>query len=98
MARLVYSAAALDDLERIAQFLLEASSPQVAASALEQVSQAVKVLASHPRIGRRVRGQLRELVITHGATGYLALYRFHASLDVVTIARVRHQREAGYRD
>jgi hypothetical protein len=41
---------------------------------------------------------LRELVISHGATGYLALYRFDASRNVVAIARLRHQREAGYRD
>lgn len=79
-------------------FIVENSSPQAAGAALAQVTGAVDVLAGHPRIGRRVRGQLRELVISHGATGYLALYRFHPSLDLVTILRVRHQREAGYRD
>lgn len=98
MARVVYSAAALEDLERIVEFLLEASSPQSAAAALEQIRKAIDVLAAHPRIGRRVRAQLRELVISHGSTGYLALYRFDASLDVVAVARIRHQREAGYRD
>ena len=94
----MYSVAALDDLERIVEFLLEKSSPQSTAAALAQIRKAVDVLASHPRIGRRVRAQLRELVISHGAAGYLALYRFDASLDVVAIARIRHQREAGYRD
>jgi plasmid stabilization system protein ParE len=98
LARVVYSAAALDDLERIVGFLLEKSSAQSAAAALAQIRKAVDVLASHPRIGRRVRAQLRELVISHGASGYLALYRFDAPLDVVAIVRIRHQREAGYRD
>ena len=98
MARVIYSAAALDDLERIVAFLLEKSSAQSAALALAQVRKAIDILASHPRIGRRVRAQLRELVISHGASGYLALYRFDAALDVVAVLRIRHQREAGYRD
>lgn len=98
MARVVYSADALEDLERIVEFLLEASTPRATAAALAQIRKAIEILAAHPRIGRRVRGPLRELVISHGATGYLALYRFNASLDVVAIARIRHQREAGYRD
>jgi plasmid stabilization system protein ParE len=97
VARLVYSDEALQDLERIVEFLLEAS-PRSASGAIRQIRRAVDVLAVHPRIGRRVRGQLRELVISHGNTGYLALYRFEPSLDVVRILPVRHQREAGYRD
>lgn len=97
MARVVYSEAAIEDLERIVEFLLEASA-RSALAAMRQIRTAVEVLAAHPKIGRRVRGQLRELVISHGATGYLALYRFDPSRDVVRILRVRHQREAGYRD
>lgn len=97
MARVVYSEAAIEDLERIVEFLLEASAGS-ALAAMRQIRTAVEVLAAHPRIGRRVRGQLRELVISHGATGHLALYRFDPSRDVVRILRVRHQREAGYRD
>jgi hypothetical protein len=31
-------------------------------------------------------------------SGYLALYHFEATRDVVAIDRIRHQREAGYRD
>lgn len=97
MARVVYSEAAIEDLERIVEFLLEASA-RSALAAMRQIRTAVGVLAAHPKIGRRVRGQLRELVISHGAAGYLALYRFDPSRDVVRILRVRHQREAGYRD
>jgi plasmid stabilization system protein ParE len=97
VARVVYSAAALEDLERLVDFLLE-SSPTAAAGALEQIRSAVEVLSAHPRIGRRVRSQLRELVISHGATGYLALYRFDAARALVRILRIRHQREAGFRD
>jgi plasmid stabilization system protein ParE len=42
--------------------------------------------------------EIRELVISRGATGYLALYRFHAPTDTVRILRIRHQREGGYAD
>jgi plasmid stabilization system protein ParE len=65
---------------------------------LAQIHGAIAILASHPRIGRRVAGQMRELVISYGTTGYLALYRFDSSRELVRILRVRHQREAGYRD
>lgn len=97
MARLIYSPAAFADLDRIIDFLLERSSAD-ARQALEQIQVAIKVLARHPHIGRRVDAHRRELVISHGATGYLALYRHDVRSDVVRILRIRHQREAGYRD
>lgn len=97
MARVIYAEAALQDLERIVEFLLEAS-PRSAALGVRRIRGALDVLRDHPRIGRRVRAQVRELVISHGASGYLALYRFDPSLDLVRVLRVRHQREAGYRD
>jgi len=97
LARVVYSTEAFDDLDRIIEFLL-ASSPQGASDALKQIRAAIEVLAAHPQIGRRVDLHRRELVISHGATGYIALYRHDARPDVVRILRLRHQREAGYRD
>ena len=97
MARIVYSDEAFEDLDRIIAFLLDAS-PESAGGALKQIRAAVTILATHPRIGRRVDLHRRELVISHGAAGYLALYRHDARPDVVRILRIRHQREAGYRD
>ena len=97
MAKVVYSAEALADLERIIDFLLD-SSPDTAQKTLAQIRSAVTILESHPQIGRRVDRHRRELVITYGASGYLALYRHDARLDLARILRVRHQREAGYSD
>jgi plasmid stabilization system protein ParE len=68
LAQVIYSAEALADLDRIIEFLLEAS-PAVAGSALTQIQSAVTILEAHPRIGRRVDHVRRELVITHGASG-----------------------------
>ena len=97
MARIIYSDAALGDLERTVDFLSEAST-ESALDALAQIRSAVAILGSHPRIGRRAAGHMRELVISYGSTGYVALYRFDLSLALVRILRTRHQREAGYPD
>jgi plasmid stabilization system protein ParE len=39
---------------------------------------------------------MRELVISRGRTGYLALYDYEEKSDAVLILAIRHQREAGY--
>ena len=97
MARVIYSSEALADLERIIDFLLVAS-PENAGAALAQIESAALILRAHPRIGRRVDGPRRELVISHGSAGYLALYRYDPRADLVPVLRIRHQREAGYLD
>lgn len=97
MAQVVYAGEALADLERLGEFLLE-QAPESAPAVLARVIDAIKILVDHPFIGRRVEGELRELVILRGASGYLALYRFDPARDVVRLLRIRHQREVGYRD
>jgi plasmid stabilization system protein ParE len=97
MARLIYSGEALADLERMVDFLLDAA-PESARPAFDDIVVALNALRTHPLIGRRVDRRRRELVISRGATGYLAIYRFDPVLDVVRVLRIRHQREAGYID
>ena len=41
-------------------------------------------------------GELRELVISYGKTGYVALYRFLPAQDLIRILAIRHQRELDY--
>ena len=95
---IVYAEEALEDLERIFAFNFErdpASAPQHVAV----IRDAVSILERHPRIGRRIAAgeDLRELIVSHGATGYVLLYA-HAQLeDLIRVVAVRHQREAGYR-
>ncbi|MGH8719231.1 MAG: type II toxin-antitoxin system RelE/ParE family toxin [Burkholderiales bacterium] len=95
MAQVVYSANALGDLERAFEFLAE-HDPQAAGKAVASIRDAVETLARHPLIGRRVEGELRELVISYGKTGYIALYRFLPAQDQVRILAIRHQRELDY--
>jgi plasmid stabilization system protein ParE len=95
MASVRFSERALADLERLFDFLA-ASDPPLARAAIERIADATRILAQHPLIGRPVRGALRELVISSGKTGYVALYRLQRGLDEVQILAVRHQREAGF--
>ncbi|MBK8764953.1 MAG: type II toxin-antitoxin system RelE/ParE family toxin [Burkholderiaceae bacterium] len=67
-----------------------------ASAAVEVILDAFSILERHPFVGRPVEGQLRELVISFGASGYVALYRVRLHLDRVEILALRHQREAGF--
>lgn len=95
---IVFADGAVADLERIFEFHLEFDE----ATALAQVTSiesAVRILELHPHIGRRTRKpNLRELVISRGKSGYLALYQFDRAQRLIRVLAIRHQREAGYRD
>lgn len=95
MARLIYAAQALTDLERLADFLAEAD-PLAALDTLGLIEEAVAILKRHPLIGHEAEQGLRELVISRGSTGYVALYSYEEAHDAVFILALRHQREAGY--
>ena len=87
MAEVGYAAKAVDDLVR-----LEDASP----GARSVISSAIMLLTAHPLIGRRAEHDLRELVISRGKTGYVALYDFDELPGRVVIHGVRHQREVGF--
>ncbi len=95
MAKLIYSRRALADLERLTDFLIK-TNPSAAEETLGLIEEAVELLRRHPLIGRPVEYELRELVISRGRTGYVALYGFEEDRDAVLILAIRHQREAGY--
>jgi len=69
--------------------------PAAAAQAAAAIREAVDILSRHPLIGRPV-APLRELVISFGKTGYVALYRFLPARGEVRILGIRHQRELDY--
>jgi plasmid stabilization system protein ParE len=95
VAQVVYAANALANLERAFEFLRREDAA-VAEAAARAITTAVETLALHPLIGRPIRSDLRELVISFGRTGYLALYRFLPLRDEVRILAIRHQRELDY--
>jgi addiction module RelE/StbE family toxin len=95
VATVVYSKRALDHIERAFQFLRD-KNPDAAQNAVTAIRSAVDNLAAHPLVGRRIEGDLRELIISYGHSGYVALYRFVIARDEVRILAIRHQREVGF--
>jgi len=95
--RLVFAPRALDDLDRLTDFLLE-QSPQSAAATTPIIISGLQALKLHPLLGRTAEQGLRELLISRGRTGYVALYQYDAATDTVVVLAVRRQREAGFRD
>ena len=96
MTELVYTAQALQDLERLSDFLLD-TDPQAAQATAGLIFDALDILLQHPEIGRKVHFGQRELVISRGRTGYLALYQYLPHLDRILVLTLRHQRESGYK-
>ena len=95
MATVVYSVRALSHLERAFQFPAS-ENPDAAIATAGAIRSAVENLAMHPLLGRRVHGDIRELVISYGQTGHIGLYRFVVPRDEVRVLAIRHQREIGF--
>jgi len=96
---IVFAPDALADMEHILEFNLRRDRA-TALEHLDKIRSAVIILQQHPKIGRPIgRGsRLRELVISHGHSGYIALYEYSPADELIRVAAVRHQREAGYRN
>lgn len=91
-----YSARALSDIDRLFEFLVRENAT-AAGHAAAVIVDAVSILGRHPFVGRPVRGAIRELVISHGRSGYVALYRLSRPQRRIEVLALRHLREAGYR-
>jgi plasmid stabilization system protein ParE len=97
----VFAEAARTDLERLHEYLLSRAETvedlDLADRAVDEIELACKVqLARTPHLFRKAGTSLtrRELVITFGAAGYVALYEI--SLGSVFVLAVRHQLEDDY--
>lgn len=97
MAEVVLSEGADADLERLVDFLLELE-PAAALAIFDLVGGGLAVLERYPLVGRPVADGLRELLISRGKAGYVALYEFDAANDRILVLALRHQRESGYVD
>ncbi|HET9069011.1 MAG TPA: type II toxin-antitoxin system RelE/ParE family toxin [Amaricoccus sp.] len=96
MPRLIWSPAALRDVQRLHRFLAP-KSPAAAARAVRAIREGMRIIEAQPRAGRpvdRMDPEYREWLIGFGESGYLVLYRLEGEAAVVLA--VRHQREAGY--
>ncbi|MEI7680550.1 MAG: type II toxin-antitoxin system RelE/ParE family toxin [Betaproteobacteria bacterium] len=88
MTRVAIAPQALRDIERVTDFLL-ATDPQVAVETAGIVSDGLAILRDHPLIGRRAESGYRELLISRGRTGYIALYRYDSARDTVIVLNLK---------
>lgn len=96
MARLIVAPEVQDDFDRIFDFLA-AYAPDHAVSRIDEIVAALDILQTSPQIGRFADSDgMRELGISTGTSGYLALYRFISKLDAVFVLAIRSQRELRY--
>lgn len=96
MARIAYSSAFWHDMERLIEFLMRQNMTASLAT-YDIVISGIDVLKRHPEIGRlATKDGLRELVISRGNTGYIALYSYDELLDLVHVVSIWHQRESGF--
>ena len=95
MTRWLVSVDAAQDLEELVDFL-RTHQADYAVETIDLILNALNILEQHPHMGRMVHNQLRELIISRGKTGYVALYEYDEAADVVLVLAIRHQREAGY--
>jgi plasmid stabilization system protein ParE len=96
VSRLIWSPAALLDVQRLYRFLA-LKNIDAAKRAVTAMRQGVRVLGQQPGIGRPIDempDEFREWIIDFGDSGYVARYRLDS--DVVTILAMRHQKEVGY--
>ena len=95
MSGLIWSRAALLDVQRLYRFLAP-KNLDAAKRAVKAIRQGVTVLGQQPGVGRPIDNlsdEFREWVIDFGSSGYLVRYRIDG--DAVTILAVRHQKELG---
>jgi plasmid stabilization system protein ParE len=93
VAEVVYSRHAFGDLEGLADFLI-LEAPPAAIAAIELIRDGIEILGRHPLVGRPCEEELRELLISYGRSGYIALYCYEEREDVVLVLAIRHQRES----
>lgn len=94
MPRLILTSQAIDDLERVANFLAE-KSQEAADRAKAVIAEHIEKIQRFPTIYRPVLTQKdrREVVIAFGSHGYVMRYHYDPEADTVAITNVWHQRE-----
>jgi plasmid stabilization system protein ParE len=83
------------DIERLDDFLWEQQDP-LAGDLYAYLIKALRLLERQPGVGRPVGGDVRELIIDRGRSGYLARYQYQRDVQTVIVLRIRHQSESGY--
>lgn len=101
--QVLFSAAANDDLQRIFDFLIQreldsdTGNLEIPEKARQAIEAGLGLLSTSPFACRKAGESpfVRELVITFGSTGFVALFEIIDN-NTVIIGALRHQREDDY--
>ena len=92
---------ALDDLQRLEEFLVELASEHgdydLPVRAVEAIRRELRILETNPYTCRKAGSNPleRELVIPFGGSGYVALFEITSEHEIA-VSAIRHQREDDY--
>ncbi len=92
-----YTKAAREDVRRLTKFMLE-RDVLAAHRARSAIAKSIEFLRDFPFSCRKVVPDnpfLRELIISFGSYGYVALFEI-SDAEIVTIIALRHQREEDF--
>ena len=90
--KLEWSATALADLDRFAEFLHE-QHPHLAAIVAGEILRKADSLASHPLLGRPIEGRAEYRQIVLRVLGANYVFQYRVEREQVAILRVFHARE-----
>lgn len=95
MPQIIFAVTAIEDLARLSDFLHQ-NNPLAAKQAGAAIVKKIKILSNYPQAGRPDddNSEYRELIIDFGSSGYMAKYHFKN--DLVTVVKIKHQKEIGY--
>jgi plasmid stabilization system protein ParE len=96
MTRIELAPEVLEDFDRFIEHMEKFDVADVA-SRLDEIIQAIDILAHSPSIGRPVKDGTRELVMGRGPRAYIALYRYLPNIGAAFVLALSNQRESSYR-
>lgn len=96
MPQIIYTEKMGQDFQRLQGFLQEVA-PHKVSEAMQAIFSKIDMLLTMPQIGKAVPNDtipnLRKLPIKWGKYGYIALYSYDETQDLIIMQTIRHARE-----
>lgn len=94
MSQIIYTPEFINDFERVYNFLVE-KNPISAQTLAVMLEEKLELLATIPKAFVYF-GEFRLYLLEFGSSGYAILYDYNEELDIITVLRIRHQKESGF--
>ena len=94
MPQVKYTDEFINDFDRLYMFLSE-KNPLIAKKLAKLLEDKLEILASMPK-AFSLLGEYRLYILEFGSSGYAILYDYNEDYNVITLLRMKHQKEAGF--